>query len=208
MIKLAPFGLIFLVLPESIPLFVMFAPGIIPSTCVTESQVCCHLLQLKQRQKLDETRQRMSTNVIRSSTHVGRITPEDFLSLRKFLKISKSYEYDFELSQIHRANLAAYCRFMGLKDWGMKGMLEKRLNKHLDYLLEDDKLISQEGVDSLSVAELQNAAEERGMRSLDVSEEQLRRSLDYWITVHLNEQHIPRGLLIFSRMFLLNANYK
>ena len=29
---------------------------------------------------------------------------------------------------------------MGLQSWGTKGMLEKRLNKHLDYLFEDDKV--------------------------------------------------------------------
>ena len=29
---------------------------------------------------------------------------------------------------------------MGLSDWGLKSMVEKRLNKHLDYLLEDDKV--------------------------------------------------------------------
>ncbi|KAI9466448.1 LETM1-like protein-domain-containing protein [Zychaea mexicana] len=203
MIKLAPFGLIFLVLPESIPLFVIFAPGIIPSTCLTESQV------LKQRQKLDEARQRMSSNVIQASHQIGRIAPEDFLSLRKFFKIAKGYHYDFELPQVNKDNLSAYCRFMGLKGWGTKGMLEKRLNKHLDYLLEDDKLIAKEGIESLNMPELQHAVEERGMRSVDVNEEQLRRGLDFWIAVHMNkEQSIPRGLLVFSRIFLLNANYK
>ncbi|KAI9276774.1 LETM1-like protein-domain-containing protein [Phascolomyces articulosus] len=202
MIKLAPFGLIFLVLPESIPFWVIFTPGIIPSTCVTESQV------LKQRQKLEDARQRMSSNVIQASHKIGRISPEDFLSLRKFLKIAKGYHYDFDLPQINKENLGAYCRFMGLKGWGTKGMLEKRLNKHLDYLLEDDKLIAKEGVETLNAPALQQAVEERGMRSIDVNEEQLRRSLDYWIAVHLNDQEsIPRGLLVFSRMFLLNANY-
>lgn len=31
-------------------------------------------------------------------------------------------------------------RFMGLRDWGTKGMLQRRLDKHMDYLLEDDKV--------------------------------------------------------------------
>ena len=39
-----------------------------------------------------------------------QITPEDFLSLRKFLKIAKGYQYDFELPQISKDNLGAYCR--------------------------------------------------------------------------------------------------
>lgn len=62
-------------------------------------------------------------------------------------------------------------------------MLEQRLTAHMDYLLKDDKvsikeaeykiqwakgqlpmqLIAQEGIESLSLSELQQAVEERGM---------------------------------------------
>lgn len=75
------------------------------------------------------------------------------------------------------------CRFMGLRGWGTKSMLEQRLTTHMDYLLKDDKvsiketeyrhqwakiqsytqLIAQEGIESLSLSELQQAVEERGM---------------------------------------------
>lgn len=45
-------------------------------------------------------------------------------------------------------------------------------------------------------------------RSVDVSPEQLRKSIRYWISLSLKEDPvIPRGLLVFSRMFLLNASY-
>ncbi|KAF7731280.1 hypothetical protein EC973_000696 [Apophysomyces ossiformis] len=221
MLKLIPFGIVLLVLPESIPLLVIFVPGVVPSTCVKESQVVrkkyIHgstvaqwtdvIPQLKQREKLDKARQIMSKNVIQSAEKIGAISPEDFLSVRKFEKVAKGYEYDFDLQRIDRNHLSAYCRFMGLAGWGTHNILKRRLNKHMDYLLEDDKLLAQEGVEKLPLSELQKAVEERGMRSLGADEQHLRRSLKYWLAVHLSEPSIPRGLLVFSRMFLLNANY-
>ncbi|CAO3608491.1 unnamed protein product [Cunninghamella blakesleeana] len=197
--KLIPFSIIFFILPESIPLFVMFAPGVVPSTCVTENQM------KKQREKLNKARQIMSANVLKSAEQIKAISPEDFLSLPKFSKIVKHYNYDFELQQIDRSHLSSYCRFMGLSGFGTRKMLQNRLNSHFDYLGQDDKLISNEGVESLTLGELQQASEERGMRSLDVDENHLRQSLKYWLAIQSVEP--VRGMLVFSRMFLLNAKY-
>ncbi|KAI8377594.1 LETM1-like protein [Radiomyces spectabilis] len=201
MIKLIPFGIIFCILPESIPLWVIFLPGIVPSTCLKESQL------LKQREKLDKVRQNMAMNAIKSAEQVEGISPEDFLSVHNFTRIAKHYNHDFELSRIDRRHLSAYCRFMGLQGWGTQGILKNRLAKHMNYLLQDDNLLAAEGVDSLGLAELQAAAEERGIRSIGATEDHLRRALKYWITLHRAEPPISPGLLVFSRMFLLNANY-
>ncbi|ORZ01213.1 LETM1-like protein-domain-containing protein [Syncephalastrum racemosum] len=206
MIKLIPFGIIFCILPESIPLWVIFVPGIIPSTCVTPAQIVCHP---KQRKKLDAARQIRSASVIRQSKDIPGISAEDFLSRKSFIRIAKHYNEDFDLNRINRQNLLAMCRFMGLPGWGTRGMMQKRLDKHIEYLTEDDKVrIKSCGVNTLSLADLQQAAEERGMRSIDVSEDQLRKSLDYWISLQLSEQPISPGLLVFSRQFVLNSTYK
>jgi hypothetical protein len=67
-------------------------------------------------------------------------------------------------------------------------------------------------VDDLTLRELSHACEERGMRSVNQDEENMRRGLKYWLSLtqpeNPVEKVIPPGLLIFSRMFLLNANYK
>jgi hypothetical protein len=64
------------------------------------------------------------------------------------------------------------------------------------------------GVDKLTLSELSQAIEERGMRSTDVEEEQMKKALKYWVDLNTNsEQPIPPGLMVFSRMFLLNAKY-
>ncbi|ORE15834.1 hypothetical protein BCV71DRAFT_184622, partial [Rhizopus microsporus] len=213
-IKLIPFGIIFCILPESIPLLVIYVPAMIPSTCLKDSQIVCkiRIIELqKQREKLDKVRQKMTMNVLKSAEQVQGIAPEDFLSLPKFQRIAKHYAYDFDLSRIDRRHLSAYCRFMGLNDYGTQGMLKKRLAKYMDYIEKDDKLLAKEGVDNLDIKELSTAVEERGMRSLNEPEEQMRRALKYWLAVTQNQQSgqiaIPPGLLVFSRMFLLNAKY-
>ncbi|KAI9468983.1 MAG: LETM1-like protein-domain-containing protein [Benjaminiella poitrasii] len=207
MVKLIPFGFIFMILPESIPLFVIYAPGMIPSTCLTEKQI--H----KQREKLDKARQKMTANVLRSAAQIEGISPEDFLSRVKFQKIAKHYGYDFDLSRIDRRHLSSYCRFMGINDYGLQFMLKNRLEKHMKYLDQDDKLLVKGNyVDELGVNELKHAVEERGMRSIDEDEENMRRGLKYWLsltqpTANSPDVIIPPGLLVFSRMFLLNAEY-
>ncbi|KAI8380513.1 LETM1-like protein-domain-containing protein [Choanephora cucurbitarum] len=203
MVKLIPFGFVFLILPESIPLLVMYVPGMVPSTCLKESQI------RKQREKLDKVRQKMTMNVLKSAEQVEGISPEDFLHRHKFQKIAKQYGYDFELSQIDRRHLSSYCRFMGINDYGPQFVLKHRLQKYMDYLDKDDKLLLQENtVDTLDAKELSHAVEERGMRSLDREEEEMRRALKYWLTIsQQSEPKVPAGLLVFSRMFLLNASY-
>jgi hypothetical protein len=49
------------------------------------------------------------------------------------------------------------------------------------------------------------------MRSVNEEEENMRRGLKYWLSLTQPsnpDQVIPPGLLVFSRMFLLNAKYQ
>ncbi|KAI8993584.1 LETM1-like protein-domain-containing protein [Pilobolus umbonatus] len=204
-VKLIPFAFVFLILPESIPLLVLYVPGMVPSTCVKESQL------MKQREKLDKIRQKMNMNVLKSAEQIEAISPEDFLNRTKFLRINKQYGFDFDLSRIDRRHLESYCRFMGISDFGTQGILKRRLTQYLDYIMEDDKLIVKEDlVDKLNHAELSKAIEERGMKSGgdDLS---MRKALKYWLSFTVpssaHQDRIPYGLLVFSRMFLLNARY-
>ncbi|OZJ02619.1 hypothetical protein BZG36_03837 [Bifiguratus adelaidae] len=200
--KLVPFVITFIIVGEWIPLVVMFVPGLIPSTCITNAQL------EKLRRKMYEKRNVMSQNVLESSKSIKAISKEDFANVNGMIRISKQFGPDFELQHIDRPHLKAYCKFMGLGHrFATKGMLIRRLQSHLDYLRRDDQLIAKDGVDSLVLPELQSAAEERGMRSVDVSETHLKRSLKYWISLHLRNPPFPQGLLIFSRIFLLNAKY-
>ncbi|XP_024905770.1 LETM1 domain-containing protein LETM2, mitochondrial isoform X5 [Pteropus alecto] len=64
------------------------------------------------------------------------------------------------------------------------------------------QIIAQEGVNALSVSELQAACRARGMRSLGLTEEQLRQQLREWQDLHLKE-NVPPSLLLLSRTFYM-----
>jgi len=66
-------------------------------------------------------------------------------------------------------------------------------------------MILSEGIDNLTVDELQQACRERGMRALGVSENRLRNQLQQWLDLHLN-QKIPLSLLLLSRALYLPEN--
>ncbi|KAM5312249.1 LETM1 domain-containing protein LETM2, mitochondrial isoform 3-T3 [Glossophaga mutica] len=64
------------------------------------------------------------------------------------------------------------------------------------------QMIAKEGVSGLTVSELQAACRARGMRSLGLTEEQLRQQLREWQDLHLKE-NVPPSLLLLSRTFYL-----
>lgn len=69
----------------------------------------------------------------------------------------------------------------------------------------DDKVIINEGVNTLDIKELQQACRDRGMRAMGVSEQRLRSQLEQWLDLHINRK-IPLSLLILSRALYLPEN--
>lgn len=80
-----------------------------------------------------------------------------------------------------------------------------QLRMKLRSLNADDQMISKEGVDSLTVPELQQACRARGMRALGIPEDRLRSQLSQWLELSLNEK-IPPSLLLLSRVLYLPEN--
>ncbi|KAF9382766.1 hypothetical protein CPB97_006938 [Podila verticillata] len=199
--RMIPFGLVFLLATEYIPLIIIFAPQLIPTTCVTPSQL------ESRRKKIHEKRSVMTEKLIRLNRR--EITKESLANYNSFMTISKKYGEAFDYEMIDREHLSSFCKFMGLNGFGPKFMLKKRLGKHMDYIRNDDELLQKEGIDGLSFSELQLANEERGMRSLEVSKEHLEKSLAYWLKLSLSKDStVPPALLVFSRMFLLHSTFK
>ncbi|UYV71684.1 K02A2.6-like [Cordylochernes scorpioides] len=67
------------------------------------------------------------------------------------------------------------------------------------------QMIKREGIDSLSVPELQAACRARGMRAMGVPKERLQMQLNQWLELSLNE-HVPQSLLLLSRTLYLPEN--
>ncbi|KAK9712707.1 hypothetical protein K7432_006960 [Basidiobolus ranarum] len=195
--KLIPFAVLLIFSPESIPFILIFAPGVVPSTCVTENQMKTKI------KTVNETRDALVQSVLATledGDHM--VTKEDFNTVDGIFQLSRRFGADFQLSAVEKIQLSAYCRLMGLTGFGPKFMLERRLSKHLDYLREDDNYLFKAGISELSLDELRLANEERGMNSVSRDEKQLRQNLQNWIDVHLSaDPVVPKGLVVFSRIF-------
>ncbi len=68
----------------------------------------------------------------------------------------------------------------------------------LRHLKTDDKLIIKEGLNNMTVQELQQACKERGMRALGISEAALKRQMQEWLDLSQNAK-VPPSLLLLSR---------
>lgn len=66
-------------------------------------------------------------------------------------------------------------------------------------------MIQKEGVDSLTLSELQQACKSRGMRAYGLTEKRLRQQLTQWLNLSLNEK-VPPSLLLLSRAFSFTEN--
>ena len=64
------------------------------------------------------------------------------------------------------------------------------------------QMIRKEGIDTLTIMELQEACRARGMRALGMSHTRLRNQLSQWLELHLDKQ-IPSSLLLLTRTLYL-----
>uniref|UniRef100_A0A8C2SPQ7 Mitochondrial proton/calcium exchanger protein n=1 Tax=Coturnix japonica TaxID=93934 RepID=A0A8C2SPQ7_COTJA len=123
-------------------------------------------------------------------------------SNEEILRFSKLFEDELTLDNLTRPQLVALCKLLELQSIGTNNFLRFQLTMRLRTIKADDKMIAEEGVDSLTVKELQAACRARGMRALGVTEERLKEQLKQWLDLHLN-QEIPTSLLILSRAMYL-----
>lgn len=129
----------------------------------------------------------------------------NFASSEEILKFSKLFEDEITLDTLNRQQLVALCRLLDIPTLGTTQVLRFQLRMRLKNLKNDDALIKKEGLDALTVQELQQACRARGMRSLGVPEEKLRYQLNQWLDLSLRES-IPPSMLLLSRAMLLPEN--
>ncbi|XP_029827223.2 mitochondrial proton/calcium exchanger protein [Ixodes scapularis] len=123
----------------------------------------------------------------------------------EILKFSKLFEDEITLDSLTRPQLTALCRLLELQPIGTNNFLRFQLRMKLRSLNADDQMIQKEGIESLTVAELQAACRSRGMRAMGLPEPKLRYQLAQWLDLSLKE-NIPPSLLLLSRaMFLSEA---
>jgi hypothetical protein len=89
---------------------------------------------------------------------------------------------------------------MNINAFGTDNFLRFQIRNRMRQIKADDKVIQQEGIESLTIQELSAACQSRGIRSIGTSPGRLRDELAQWLDLHLNH-HVPSTLLILSRAF-------
>nr|XP_040056272.1 mitochondrial proton/calcium exchanger protein isoform X4 [Gasterosteus aculeatus aculeatus] len=216
--RLLPF-LVFIIVPFMeflLPVALKLFPNMLPSTFETQSKKEERLktelrVKLEMAKFLQDTIEEIA---LRNKAAQGTVTEEFSTFFQKIrdsgerpsneqiIRFSKLFEDELTLDNLTRPQLVALCRLLELQSIGTNNFLRFQLIMKLRTIRADDKLIAEEGVESMSVNEVQTACRARGMRSLGVTEDRLREQLIQWLELHLNQQ-IPTSLLLLSRAMFL-----
>lgn len=220
--RLVPFS-VFIIVPFMellLPVALALFPGMLPSTFQTSSAKDAKIkkelkVKLEMAKFLQSTLNEMAVET-RGEAHSQnakqfaefcekiRESGEQATS-EEILKFSKLFEDEITLDSLTRPQLTALCRLLELQPIGTNNFLRFQLRMKLRSLNADDQMIEKEGIESLTVAELQAACRSRGMRAMGLSEPKLRYQLSQWLNLSLKE-NIPPSLLLLSRaMFLSDA---
>lgn len=125
-------------------------------------------------------------------------TPQDVI------KVCQTFRDDLTLDNLSRPQLVGMCKYMNLNTFGTDAMLRYQVRHRMRQIKRDDKAISYEGVDSLSVPEVQMACASRGLRTHGMSPAKLREDLQMWLDLRL-KYNIPSTLLVLSNAYMYTS---
>lgn len=216
--RLVPFS-VFIIVPFMellLPVFIKFFPGMLPSTFETakdmEDKARKNLkVKLEMAKFLQKTLDEMDVTSKDHKSEEAKEFIEFFNKLRtageratpeEIMKFSRLFEDEITLDSLSHQQLSAICKVLEVPSLGTNNLLRFQLRMKLRNLAADDRMIQKEGVDSLTLGELQAASRARGMRSYGLSLDQLKHQLLEWINLSLNEK-VPPSLLLLSRAMLL-----
>ncbi|VVC30884.1 LETM1-like,EF-hand domain pair,Letm1 ribosome-binding domain,EF-hand domain [Cinara cedri] len=219
--RLLPFS-VFVIVPFlefTLPIFIKIFPGMLPTTFQTKDDKEAKLKQslkvkLEMAKFLQETLDNMSVSGKGHTCESAKEFSDFFTNVRQegvvisadqILKFSKLFKDEITLDSLPRPQLVALCRVLELRPLGTSNFLRFQLTLKLRSLAIDDKMIQKEGVDTLTLSELQQACKSRGMRAYGLTEKRLRQQLTQWLDLSLNEK-VPPSLLLLSRAFSFTEN--
>lgn len=220
LVRLVPFSAFVLIpfaellLPVALKLF----PNMLPSTYEADKD------REKKQTKLSNTRKSVSqflrTTLQESGLPFSTTTKqreeftEFFRKIRSgneppsqtdVISVSKLFRDDITLDNLSRPQLVAICRYMNLNTFGTDPMLRYQIRHKMRQIKSDDKAIWYEGVETLSVPELQIACANRGIRTHGVSPAKLRDELQQWLDLRL-KHGVPSTLLVLSNAFMYDQD--
>lgn len=158
-----PFLLVALVLEEIIPLIALYAPFVLPSTCVLPSQ----------QARIDEKASERAMIAAANSRHIlAKLTKQGDSVRALSLDAIRGRETSTAICRsVPAVTLDIFTaqtrsRILGLSSLGLgfDAVRIRRIRRHLQFIGQDDLLISQDNlVGCLSEGDLDKALRERGM---------------------------------------------
>jgi len=218
--RLVPFS-VFIIVPFMellLPVALKLFPGMLPSTFTSADEREVKLrralkAKLEYARFLQKTLDSMGPTD--SSSHHSKSASEfvkyydkmkagtaEPVTNKDILKFSKLFEDEITLDNMTRGQLVAICRLLEFTPIGTNAFLRFQIEMQLRKLKADDVIIAKEGVEQMTVAELQTACKERGMRAVGLTKEKLVNQLKQWIELSTNEK-VPSSLLLLSRTLFL-----
>ncbi|CAO3662113.1 unnamed protein product [Rhizopus stolonifer] len=215
LMRLVPFAF-FIVVPFMellLPVALKLFPNMLPSTYESKTQ------EEKKSVKLLQVRLEMAKFLQETISETGfpgsadekaaqefadffrkiRITGEQ-ASTEDLLKVAKRFEDELTLDNLSRPQLVSMCRYMNIHSFGTDNFLRYQIRSRMRQIKADDKVIMAEGIESLTLPELQNACASRGIRAIGTSPARLRDEMAQWLELHVNHK-VPSTLLVLSRAF-------
>ncbi|GMG20298.1 unnamed protein product [Ambrosiozyma monospora] len=212
-LRIFPFAM-FVIIPFAelfLPIALKLFPNLLPSTYEskidkerklailknTRTKVSAALRTSRQNIKLPSNvteEQKANFKDFYSKLRSGDEVPRD-----QVLKVAQLFKDDLILDNVSRSTLVAFCKYMGMRPYGTDQILRYRIRHKMLKIKNDDMAIDYEGVDSLSVPELQVACASRGITISSATPAEMRLWLNSWLDMRLRS-HIPSTL-----MLLVNA---
>ncbi|KAL4918834.1 LETM1-like protein-domain-containing protein [Aspergillus aurantiobrunneus] len=214
--RLIPFSM-FLIIPFAellLPVALKLFPNLLPSTYEGKSA------REKKALSLSSTRKEVSTflkDTLKESglpVTAANVRNEEFAEFFKkirntgetpsnedVIKVCKIFKDDVTLDNLSRPQLVGICKYMNLNTFGTDAMLRYNIRHRMRQIKRDDRAIFYEGVESLSVPELQMACASRGIRTHGVSPARLREDITQWLDLRL-KQGVPSTLLVLSNAYV------
>lgn len=217
--RLVPFFIILAIpfLELALPLIIKFFPNVLPSTFENvpqkEEKVKKQLkIKIEMAKFLQDMAEKMSINSQNTpkiqemkSLFAKANSNETILSAEEVVRACSGLNDEITLENLSRPQLIMLCRFMSINALGTDNFLRHQIRKAFAILKRDDKMISEEGISSLSKEELNSACLARGI-DLRGDDEKMRKELEQWITIQTKHSISP-VLLILSRAFSLTPTY-
>lgn len=216
MARLVPFS-VFVLVPFAellLPIALKLFPNMLPSTYEAQKSKDAKVSSLRATRKdvsnfLRSTLKETGLPLGTANAHIEefaqffrkvRATGET-PSASEVIKVCQIFKDDLTLDNLSRPQLVGMCRYMNLNTFGTDTMLRYQVRHRMRQIKRDDRAISFEGVESLSVPELQVACLNRGIRTHGMSPGRLRDDLQAWLELRL-KHGVPSTLLVLSNAFM------